>query len=257
MEYFSHDYNARNDFKLKKLLFKIGVQGIGIYWCLVEMLYENGGSIEVDNIPIIAEDLRTNEELINSVINDFGLFEIVDGYIINQSVNKRMGIRAEKSEKARESAKKRWKNANAMPSQCDRIDDLCDRNAIKGKESKEKEIKENKIKVKERERKERETAEPSTPPHDKKTYGQFSNVFLTDDEHNGLIILYPQDYEKKIDRLSEYMHQKGKNYADHYSVINKWAKEDEEKVENKHSSFDVDEFFELACRRSKEKILND
>ena len=39
MYYFQHDYNARNDPKLQALIVEMGVAGIGIYWCLVEMLF--------------------------------------------------------------------------------------------------------------------------------------------------------------------------------------------------------------------------
>lgn len=101
----------------------------------------------------------------------------------------------------------------------------------------------------------------ATPPHNKKTYGQFSNVFLTDDECEALITLYPQDHEKKIDRLSEYMHQKGKNYADHYSVIIKWAKEDEEKAKaekkDNNSSYEIDDFFATSLYNSNPELYND
>jgi len=42
-EYFSHDYNARNDTKLVKVFMKYQLKGIGAYWCIIEMLYEEGG----------------------------------------------------------------------------------------------------------------------------------------------------------------------------------------------------------------------
>ena len=41
--YFQHDYNARNDPKLQDVLIELGVEGIGIYWCIIEQLYEQGG----------------------------------------------------------------------------------------------------------------------------------------------------------------------------------------------------------------------
>ena len=40
--YFSHDYNARNDIKIKKLILKHGFCGYGIFWAIIEDLYNKG-----------------------------------------------------------------------------------------------------------------------------------------------------------------------------------------------------------------------
>ena len=40
--YFSHDYGSRNDPKLVKVLMKLKQEGKGVYWDLIEMLYEQG-----------------------------------------------------------------------------------------------------------------------------------------------------------------------------------------------------------------------
>ena len=141
-EYFSHDYNARNDLNMKKLFMGEGLQGIGLYWCLVEMLYEKNGYIDLEYIPIIAFDLRTTEEIVNNVIDKYNLFCKNDTHFFSNSVLKRLDMRNEKSEKAKKSANARWNNTNAMRTHTES-------NAIK-----EKERKENKIKDKEKESKE-------------------------------------------------------------------------------------------------------
>jgi hypothetical protein len=41
--YFPHDYHARHDPKLEKAYLKHGHIAWGIYWHLIEMLYEQGG----------------------------------------------------------------------------------------------------------------------------------------------------------------------------------------------------------------------
>ena len=43
--YFQHDYNARNDPKIIKLMRVHGLAGVGAYWCIVEQLYQNGGKL--------------------------------------------------------------------------------------------------------------------------------------------------------------------------------------------------------------------
>lgn len=137
--YFSHDYTARFDEKIKALLRKHGLLGYGIYWALVEDLYMNDNKISA-NYEEIAYDLRTDEDVVKSVICDFNLFEVTDGFVSSKSVQKRLDKRNEKSIKATESASKRWENANAMRTHNER-------NAIKeskGNKSKGKEIKESK-----------------------------------------------------------------------------------------------------------------
>jgi hypothetical protein len=136
--YFSHDYTARTDAKIKKLLQKHGYLGYGLYWALIEDLYLNENCIQYD-IECIAFDLRTNEMIIESIINDFNLFELSNNTFSSISVQKRMEKRNEKSERASLSASKRWNNANAMQTQCDS-------NALN--ESKVNESKLNEIKIK-------------------------------------------------------------------------------------------------------------
>ena len=38
--YFSHDYGARNDPKILELRAEYGLEGLGLYWCIVETLAE-------------------------------------------------------------------------------------------------------------------------------------------------------------------------------------------------------------------------
>ena len=133
--------------------------GYGIYWSLVEDLYHNNNKLE-DNPALLAYDYRCTTELIKSVINDFDLFIVKDGYVSSNSIQKRLDERNDKVTKAKQSASKRWenkgKNADNIETQCDSdanaMRTQCDGNAIKEskvKESKVKESKVNKRKLKE------------------------------------------------------------------------------------------------------------
>ena len=114
--------------------------GYGVYWAIVEDLYNNANALQLDCAGI-AYDLRVDEDMIESILNDFNLFVIKDSYFGSMGVQERIDQRNERSEKARESAFKRWDkeddDANAM-----RTHSEC--NAIK--ESKVNEIKGNDIK---------------------------------------------------------------------------------------------------------------
>jgi hypothetical protein len=105
--YFSHDYNARTDRKLVNVIIKHGMSGIGVYWCLVEMLYEEGGYIPLE-YERIAFELRTDEKLIQNIICNFELFKVDDMKFWSESVIERLEKRCEKSETARQSVLKRW-----------------------------------------------------------------------------------------------------------------------------------------------------
>jgi len=113
--YFSHDYNARNDPKIKALLRKHGVLGYGTFWAIVEDLYNNANALPTD-YESIAFDLRVSEELIKNIILDFDLFQVDGNLFGSLSIQKRLDERSKKSEKARDNANKRWeRNATAMP----------------------------------------------------------------------------------------------------------------------------------------------
>jgi hypothetical protein len=115
--YFSHDYNARTDEKIKLLIRKHGLRGYGIFWAIIEDLYNNANALRLD-CEGIAFELREDVETIKSVIQDFDLFQIKDNYFGSLSVQDRLNKRLGKSAKARESAFLRWNksecNANAM-----------------------------------------------------------------------------------------------------------------------------------------------
>lgn len=61
-------------------------------------------------------------------------------------------------------------------------------------------------------------------------YGQYQNVLLSDEEMEKLMREFPNDYQKRIERLSEYMASTGKIYKSHLATIRSWAKRDEEKA---------------------------
>lgn len=107
-EYFSHDYKARNDPKLVHLAMRYGITGIGAFWCITEMLYENKGYIDISEYERIAFELRTDADFITSVIQDFDLFKFKNQKFYSKTVLLRLKKRSDKSEKARQSVIARW-----------------------------------------------------------------------------------------------------------------------------------------------------
>ena len=116
--YFPHDFNATNDPKLLKLAMT-GWDLVGLYWAIIEMLHEQGGYLETNPEPI-AFALRTNKERIATLINFPNLFVIKNGKFTTNRVLNNLEFLKAKTEKARESAYKRWNNAKAMPTHSER-----------------------------------------------------------------------------------------------------------------------------------------
>lgn len=112
--WFSHDEGARNDPKLIKVLMRLGQAGKGVYWDLIEMLYEQNGHLLLSECESYAFALRTECDLLKKLIGDFDLFENDGTSFWSPSVLRRLAQRKGKSEKASESASKRWQNADAM-----------------------------------------------------------------------------------------------------------------------------------------------
>jgi len=139
--YFTHDYNARSDRKLIAVMMKHGISGIGCFWCIVEMLYEEGGYISCDEYERIAFELRTSENVIRAVIEDFDLFQKNDGFFFSESIIERLKNRTEKSDKARKSVETRWDNHRKKSED---IRTQYERNTIKERKEKERKEKEEK-----------------------------------------------------------------------------------------------------------------
>ena len=130
--YFSHDYNVRSDDKIKRLIRKHGMEGYGVYWAIIEDLYNNTNVLRTD-YDGISYDLRVDTITIKSIINDFDLFEISGDIFGSISIQKRLDMREEKSKKARESVAKRWsKDTNVLRQEYERNT----KKEIKEKESK-------------------------------------------------------------------------------------------------------------------------
>ena len=107
--WFKHDFYTCNDHKMQKLDFKYPIIGYGIFFKVVEMLYQNDGKIEYD-LDFISHSLNYKKEIVLSVLSDFDLFLIQDNLLFNKRVTRSILEITEKSEKARASANRRHSN---------------------------------------------------------------------------------------------------------------------------------------------------
>ena len=108
--YFSHDYNTRSDEKIKKLIRNHGMLGYGVFWSIIEDLYQNNNSLELD-FDLLSYEYRINTDIVKSIVIDFGLFEFNDNTFCSISISNRLNIRNEKSNKAKIGAAAKWGNS--------------------------------------------------------------------------------------------------------------------------------------------------
>jgi hypothetical protein len=148
--WFEHDYNSRNDPKLVELRVAEGYKAVAIYWCIVEMLYEQGGSLNLKKTKSYANSLHITQRLFDRVVTDYDLFSIDGDLFYSQRALENLGIKQGISDKRRDSSNKRWdkKDAIAMPLHditlqdstvpYINVDDIADANSPKGNDAKER-----------------------------------------------------------------------------------------------------------------------
>jgi hypothetical protein len=180
---------VRNDEKIKRLIRKHGMQGYGVFWAIIEDLYNNANALRTD-YDGIAYDLRSDSDIVASVINDFDLFIFNGDFFGSKSVEERLNQRNSKSESARKSASYRWNNANALQTQSE---------GNAKKERKGKEIKGNKIYYRD-------------------------NISLSEKENTNLISEYGENAVSELyDYLSAYKVEKSYKTKSDYLTIKRWV----------------------------------
>lgn len=114
--YFSHDCNAANDPKILAMRSVYKASGYGWYWILIEMMRQQEDyrlSMKGKYVwNALATQLQCEPDEAHSFITDcideFDLFATDREYFWSESLLRRMKIREEKSDKARQSAANKW-----------------------------------------------------------------------------------------------------------------------------------------------------
>lgn len=77
--------------------------------------------------------------------------------------------------------------------------------------------------------------EENPPPPNSKTYREFQNANLSDEEYQRLKEKLKSHTNTMIEKLSRYMQSSGKTYQDHYATLLHWYEKDEEELRKKLS----------------------
>lgn len=87
--YFTHKPSTRENSKIQKLIFKEGMTGYGIFWSLIERLCNCENEMEAE-FEVMAFEFRTKEELIKSIVENYGLFSIENNIISSKLIKQRL-----------------------------------------------------------------------------------------------------------------------------------------------------------------------
>lgn len=120
--YFSHDIGTRGDKKILKMFYSfrgqsktmpkeeleqfVAVGAYGIFWAIVEYMHKN--EMRIDDVEIIADDLRVDSKYIKQIMDDFELFHQESGYYISDRILENISQQEEKTKKAKVAAESRW-----------------------------------------------------------------------------------------------------------------------------------------------------
>ena len=138
--YFNHDSSARHDYRIMKMRAKLGMASYGIFWSLLELLFSEENKICIDDYNILAFGLQCDPKILKQVIEDFDLFVIEDGCFYSRRLNRQIEDINNKSNKAKESVNKRWRNTNAIQTNNDRNTSIVEYSKSKVKKSIENRI---------------------------------------------------------------------------------------------------------------------
>ena len=106
--YFKHDFNSRHDPRIMKIRKKYGSLGYGIYFMLIEMLRSHKKYVMELDIKTISFDINEEEEMIEDIIRNFGLFRINRKSFYSPSLKDRMKSLDNIREGWKKGGKKRW-----------------------------------------------------------------------------------------------------------------------------------------------------
>lgn len=141
--YFSHDANAKDDFKCMLLIEELGLEGYGIFWILVETLREQDCfKYPIRLLPSLSRKYNTTLTKMEVVIKNYNLFQIdEENFFFSQSLNRRMAL----MDKAREQRKLAG-IASGKARKKNKIEQPLNESSTEDEQIKEKKVKETKQK---------------------------------------------------------------------------------------------------------------
>ena len=140
--FIKHDVNSMKDSKILSLRKSFGMEGYGIFWSLLEILFNENGKLSESKLSDIAWELRVDETLIKSIL-DTDLFIKIEDYYTNKRIDETLNTVETRSKIATKAVNTRWeKHRSSITSGITDSNTIC--NTDKIREEKIREDKNNK-----------------------------------------------------------------------------------------------------------------
>lgn len=107
-EYINHKISNRSEYVFRKLIERKGAAAYGVYWYVLEELYESGGRMLFEEIESISNALCVRKDFVASVIKSFSLFQYDSDSFWSDEVIEQIEKRQKLRKKRKEAANKRW-----------------------------------------------------------------------------------------------------------------------------------------------------
>lgn len=90
-QYFPHQYNAHDDEKLQQVIINHGLAGYAVFFLILEYLGQKKDRVlSKDFYKVLSWNYRIDEDIVRSVVEDYGLFEVSDNHFSSDGLNDRM-----------------------------------------------------------------------------------------------------------------------------------------------------------------------
>ena len=106
--YFSHDYTASDDVKMLFLRQSLGMEGVGVFWYVIEQLAKAGGYLPLKIIPVLSMQMQVTETKVQGVIQNFDLFKIEEEQFYSKRLITTIDFRKMLQDSGSKGAAKRW-----------------------------------------------------------------------------------------------------------------------------------------------------
>lgn len=246
MDYFRHDIKASEDDKILDLLSRGGYEQLGYYWRFVEYLYGQGGSVSCKRIKSVAWALHMDADTLEEVLYNYGLFECDGENVYSPRVIETLNAYAEKgkrmSELGRASAEARSQRAVERAVERAVNEQLSAPSTEEQRAVEQNKIKYNKIKY----NKEKDVEKEKSGEKRKRFIAPTREEVEAYAKEKGRDDLAAAFYE--YFETGGWKDSKGEPVRNWKQKFLTWANHSEKKEKG---SFDTDEFFEAAVKRSE------
>lgn len=88
----------------------LGMEGVGIFWYIIERLAQSGGKLPLKIIPVLSMQMQVTEAKVQAVINNFELFNLEEDIFFSMRLLDSINLRKTLQEAGAKGAAKRWGN---------------------------------------------------------------------------------------------------------------------------------------------------